>query len=523
MGHSPGHHATTLGGRAAEPARGGRRAYRIEHVRHVVTVDENFTILDDTTIEIADGVITAITATAARAAGPGARHAGQNAHLGHFVPRADRPAPAPGAAPAQEAEHEPEVTVIDGRRMLALPGLVNLHTHLPMTLLRGLAENVDLQGFLRIVWAAEGAVMDSTTVHLGAQLGALESLLAGVTTTLDMYFHHEEAHLGAASTGLRHVGGPVFFDGPGPDGLTWAQRLDILESWPQRLQDLDRLDARWRPFAVPDLPAPTVPAAIMPHSTYTNSPTHLRDLAAALTSWPAGIPALIHVHVSENAAENTDVTTRHGATPTQLLHATGMLDGTRIVLAHGVHLDDDDRALIAAARPGASVAHCPGSNLKLASGALQWERYRADGIRLGLGTDGCSSSNDLDLWATMRQAALLARLSSADPTAAPARTIVEAATIEGARALGLGHLIGSIEVGKRADLVLLDLDQPHLTPAHDLAALLVFAAGRGDVRSVFVDGHLVVHHGRHTTIDTGEMLAHARERGRLAAEAAKDV
>ncbi|HPB73610.1 MAG TPA: amidohydrolase family protein, partial [Phycicoccus sp.] len=298
MGHSPGHGSTPAGDRTGEPSRSGRHpAYRIERLRHVVTVDENFTILDDTTIEIADGVITAITPRATRAG------------------KSRRPAPSgehqrSGAAPAQEAEHEPEVTVIDGRRMLALPGLVNLHTHLPMTLLRGLAENVDLQGFLRIVWAAEGAVMDSTTVHLGAELGALESLLAGVTTTLDMYFHHEEAHLGAASTGLRHVGGPVFFDGPGPDGLTWAQRLDILESWPERLQDLDRLDALWRPYAVPDLPAPTVPAALMPHSTYTNSPAHLRDLAAALTSWPAGIPALIHVHVSENAAENTDVTTR---------------------------------------------------------------------------------------------------------------------------------------------------------------------------------------------------------------------
>lgn len=448
---------------------------RIEHLARVVTIDDDFTILADATLEIVDGVITGITG------------AGRT-----------------GTGGADDGVTDDEVTVIDGRGKLALPGLVNLHTHLPMTLLRGLAENVDLQGFLATVWAAEGAIMDPDTVRLGAELGALESLLAGVTTTLDMYFHHEEAHAGARATGARHVGGPVFFDGPGPDGLPWERRLELLADWPARLRELDGPHA------------PMVPVAAMPHSTYTNSPAHLAELAAVIAQWPPEVRALLTVHVSENAAENADVLARHGASPTRLLADAGLLGGIPTVLGHGVHLSDDDLRLLG---EDTAIAHCPGSNLKLASGALPWGRYRDRGIRLGLGTDGCSSSNDLDLWQTMRQAALLARLTSGDPTCAAAPDILRAATIEGARALGMGDLIGSLEVGKRADLVLLDLDAPHLTPVHDVAALLVFAAGRGDVTDVLVDGRPVVRDRRSTMLDT-DVLARARARGEVAARAA---
>ena len=191
-----------------------------------------------------------------------------------------------------------------------------------------------------------------------------------------------------------------------------------------------------------------------------------------------------------------------------------------MVFGHGVHLTESDRATAAAA--GATVAHCPGSNLKLASGALDWQRWRADGIHLGLGTDGCASSNDLDLWQAMRQAAHLAALTSGRPDI-DAEQIVRAATIDGARALGMDHLIGSLEVGKRADLVLLDLDQPHLTPVHDVPALLVHAAGRGDVTDVLVDGRIVVSERHSTRVDVRDLLARGRARARDAASAAAAV
>ncbi|WP_404386080.1 amidohydrolase [Knoellia locipacati] len=434
----------------------------------LVTVDADDTVLHDVSIAVEDGSITAI-----------------------------------GEVEARDGDE-----VVDCRRRLALPGLVNLHTHLPMTLLRGIAEGVDLQGFLQRVWAAEGAVMDPATVELGAALGALESLLGGCTTQLDMYFHHEAAHRGAASVGSRHVGGPTFFDGPGPDGLSWEERMAGFRAWPAELRAVG---------------GPEVPVAAMPHATYTNSVEHLAEVASVLRELaPTGV---LHTHVSENAAENADLAARLGATPTELLAQAGWLprggtEGQHVVFGHGVHLGDSDRATAAAA--GATVAHCPGSNLKLASGALDWQRWRADGIRLGIGTDGCASSNDLDMWQAMRQAAHLASLTSGRPDI-DATQVLRAATIDGATALGMEHLVGSLEVGKRADVVLLDLDQPHLTPVHDVPALLVHAAGRGDVTDVLVDGRIVVRERRSTMVDTLELLDRCRARAREAAAAAHEV
>ncbi|GAA4115333.1 TRZ/ATZ family hydrolase [Knoellia locipacati] len=459
----------------------------------VVTVDAGDSVLRDVSVAVEDGVIT---------------------EIGEVDPREDD-------------------EVVDGRGRLALPGLVNLHTHLPMTLLRGIAEGVDLQGFLERVWAAEGAVMDPATVELGATLGALESLLGGCTTQLDMYFHHEAAHRGAVTAGARHVGGPTFFDGPGPDGLSWDERMAGLRAWPEVLRETG---------------GPEVPVAAMPHATYTNSVEHLAEVASVLRALPdqlvtndRRLDPILHTHVSENAAENTDLLARFGATPTELLARAGWLrlrirsleqpnpqthegervsTGPKVVFGHGVHLSDADRALAAPA--DVTVAHCPGSNLKLASGALDWQRWRADGIRLGIGTDGCASSNDLDMWQAMRQAAHLAALTSGHPEVDAAQ-ILRAATIDGATALGLEHLVGSIEVGKRADLVLLDLDQPHLTPVHDVPALLVHAAGRGDVTDVLVDGRIVVRERRSTLIDTSDLLDRCRDRARDAAAAAHEV
>ncbi|MGL5819576.1 MAG: amidohydrolase family protein, partial [Phycicoccus sp.] len=441
----------------------------IRDARYVVTVDERDTVLEHATVTVDDGVVTAV-----------------------------------GEAPASGAAADTE---IDARGTLLMPGLVNLHTHLPMTLLRGLAEDVDLQGFLRRVWAAEAAVMDPDTVELGATLGALESLLGGCTTQLDMYFHDEATHRGAVAAGSRHVTGPVFFDGPGPDGLEWGARLEQLRTWPDTLAAVG---------------GPEVPLAAMPHATYTNSPEHLAEVAGVLREVVAssGRRGLLCTHLSENPAENADVEQRHRMTPAAVLDQAGWLSGdVRVVAAHGVHLTADDLGLLSAAE--AAVAHCPGSNLKLASGAMHWEVLRDNGVRLGVGTDGCSTSNDLDMWQAMRQAALLARLTSGRPDAVSAREVLRAATVEGARALGIGDLVGSVEVGKRADLLLLDLSRPHLTPVHDVPALLVFAAGRADVSDVLVDGEVVVRGGVSTRVDTPALLDRCRERGAAARTAAE--
>lgn len=379
--------------------------------------------------------------------------------------------------------------VIDATGCLVLPGFVNLHTHLPMTLLRGIAENVDLQGFLERVWAEEARIMGPQGTYVGARLGALEALLGGTTTALDMYFHPEAAHRGATEVGIRHAIGPVFFDFPGPDGLEWSERRALAERWP------DILDSIGGAY---------VPRYLMPHSPLIVNPDHLREIDELART----MDARIHTHNSENAKENADTIATHGARPTALLEGAGLLD-SRTTLAHCVCLDEGDRAAVAAG--GAYVAHNPGSNLKLASGAMDLVGYREQGIAVGLGTDGCSSSNDLDMFAVLRLAANLARLTRMDPAAISAVDIVRAATIDGAQALGLSDRIGTLEIGKEADLILVDTDAPHLTPLHDPYTAVVFAAGRSDVRDVFVAGERVIADRRPTRVDASEILNAARE------------
>jgi 5-methylthioadenosine/S-adenosylhomocysteine deaminase len=439
-----------------------------KNLRYIVTVDATNTVLQNKSLLIKEGKV---------------------AEFGDFE--------------SLQAAH-PNAEIVDGSRKLAMPGLINLHTHTPMTLLRGLAEDTDLQGFLKRIWAAEGAVMDPETVELGAKLGAAESLLGGVTTTLDMYFHHVDGHRGAVAAGSRHIGGPTFMDFPGPDNKSWEERASWLDSWPAELREIG---------------GPEVPTMAGPHGTYTVSEEHLRQVLDGVSKWDN---PLLTIHISENDAENADVQERFAKTPTELLAAAGGMDVSfPIVFGHGVRLSASDRKLIANSH--IAVAHCPGSNLKLASGALDWNLWRKDGVNLGIGTDGCSTSNDLDMWVSMRLAGLLGKLTANDPTVATATEILRAATFEGAKALGMEKKIGSLEIGKQADLVLLDLDAPHLTPVNDVPALLVFAAGRGDVSDVMVDGQWVVRHKLSTKLDMAELLESSRVAGAKAAKAADEA
>jgi 5-methylthioadenosine/S-adenosylhomocysteine deaminase len=329
--------------------------------------------------------------------------------------------------------------------------------------------------------------MDPSGVYAGTRLGALEAVLGGTTTALDMYFHPAEAHRAAVDVGLRHVTGPVFFSFPGPDHLEWDERMMLARDWPQTLQSLG---------------GPYVPPALMPHAAFTVGVEHLAQIADLAREQGA----LVHTHASENDRENDDTIKATGLRPVPALDAAGVLP-LAPVLGHGVRLDSHDRDRVAAT--GTAVAHCPGSNLKLASGAADIVGYREQGIRVGIGTDGCSSSNDLDMFAAMRLAANLARLVRDDPAALSARDVVSAATLEGARALGLGDRIGTIEVGKEADLIALDLRSPHLVPVHDPYTSVVFSAGRSDVRHVLVAGAPVVIDGQSTRVDSDDVMAAA--------------
>jgi 5-methylthioadenosine/S-adenosylhomocysteine deaminase len=366
----------------------------------------------------------------------------------------------------------PARRTIDASGGIVLPGLVNAHTHLAMTIFRGLADDVHLEHFLARLLPAEDAVLAAETVAAGTTLAIAECLRAGITTALDMYFFPEAAAAVSAAAGFDLRGGPVFVEAAGPDDRHFADRL----AWARDLLEASPSDRRW----------------VAPHSTYLLDERQLAAVAALAADMGAGV----HVHAAETAAELDAVRRRHGRTPVGVLRDTGLL-GPRTVLAHAVHLDDDDLALVASS--GASVAHCPASNQKLGSGFARIAELLAAGVPVALGTDGAASANDLDLWLAMRLAAypVAARLG---PGTIGAADVLAMATSAGARAVDAPDR-GSIEVGRRADLVVLDGSSPSLTPTYDPAATAAYAASRGDVRWVVSGGRVVVDDRRLTTID----------------------
>ncbi len=372
----------------------------------------------------------------------------------------------------------PEATHVALGAHALIPGLINAHTHLGMTMFRGLADDRDLQRFLDRLLPAEAKVVDAERVGIATRAAALESVTAGVTSALDMYYFPEAGIAAADQVGLRMFGGPVLLDQPGPD----RRRVEHAARWLD-----DRADGTsLRPM-------------LGPHSTYLASP----DLLSMVGELRVEHDAILHIHASETVDEVDTVRAAHGRSPIEHLDDLGLL-GPFTVLAHGVHLSDDEIAVIAAA--GATVAHCPASNLKLAAGVARVPDLLAAGANVALGTDGPASSNDLDMFAAMRLAALLHKGVAGDPTATPAHTVLRMATLHGATALGLSDQLGSIEVGKLADLVAVDLDRAHTRPVYDPVSTLVYAAGRGDVRHVWVGGEQVVAEGRSLRIDHDEVV-----------------
>ncbi|MFF0012238.1 amidohydrolase [Streptomyces sp. NPDC005374] len=373
---------------------------------------------------------------------------------------------------------------IDADGCLVLPGLVNTHTHLAMTLLRGRADDVTLQGFLERVLPAEAELLTPKNVAAAVRLAIAESVRAGVTSALDMYWFHEAAEQAAREAGWRLLSGPTFMDVPEPpDGIEYGQRL----AWARR--DLEaRGPARGGRRPV-----------VFAHSTYTLSPGQLTEIAALAREFGA----LLHIHAAENATEVATVEVRHDKRPVELLDSLGLL-GPDLLIAHAVDLTGPEIAALA--RTGTSVAHCPVSNLKLGCGIAPVPRLLSAGVTVGLGTDGAVSSNSLDVLGAVRQAALVHK-AGGDPTAVGAERAVRMATVEGARALGLADRLGTLEAGKRADLIVLDLNAPHLRPLHDPWSTLAYAAHSADVRDTVVDGRVLMRDRALRTLDVESVIA----------------
>jgi 5-methylthioadenosine/S-adenosylhomocysteine deaminase len=337
------------------------------------------------------------------------------------------------------------------------------------------------------VWPAERSFINPETVRWGTRLGVAELLRAGVTTLCDMYFYAHVVAEVAETMGVRGVFGQAFLDLTGPHGLdvdaTCAYATEFVSQW------------RGHGRIVP---------ALAPHAIYTVSPQLFRRIHALAERFDA--PVL--THLAETRDEDREVRARHGCSPVQHLAKLGVLD-RRLVAAHCVWVDDQDIALLAAS--GTGVIHNPRSNLKLASGVAPVPDLLRAGARVGLGTDGAASNNELDLLAEIQLAALLHKGVRLDPLAVPASAALEMATIGGARALGLDHLIGSLEVGKRADVVVVELDEDNLVPLYDPVSHLAYAVEAADVRTVVVDGHVVLQDRALLTADTAEIRRTVRE------------
>ncbi|QNP73649.1 amidohydrolase [Streptomyces roseirectus] len=383
--------------------------------------------------------------------------------------------------PAEELRRRYEAReFIDASNCLVLPGFVNTHTHLAMTLLRGRADDVTLQGFLERVLKWEAELLTPENVAAAVRLAAAESIRAGVTSALDMYWFHEAAEQVAREAGWRLLTGPTFMDVPEPpDKREFAAR------------------AAW---ARADLAAHEgIRPVVFAHSAYTLSPEQLTEVFALAREFGA----LVHIHAAENATEVATVEVKYGKRPVELLDSLGLL-GPDVLLAHAVDLTGPEIAALA--RSGTSVAHCPVSNLKLGCGIAPVPRLLGAGVTVGLGTDGAVSSNTLDVLGAVRQAALVHK-AGGDPTAVGAEQAVRMATAWGARALGLGERLGSLEAGKRADLVVVDLSGPHLRPPHDPWSALAYAARADDVRDTVVDGKVLMRGRVLTTLDERAVVA----------------
>jgi 5-methylthioadenosine/S-adenosylhomocysteine deaminase len=381
--------------------------------------------------------------------------------------------------------------VLEAAGRVVIPGLVNTHTHAAMVLFRGYTDDVPLMEWLeKKIWPLEKHVI-SEHVYQGTRLACLEMLASGTTTFHDMYFFGSAAARAADELGLRAVISQVFFD--------VFEKKSVATVTAELEAGLAEL-AGFR----------TVRPSIGPHAPYTVSLEALAQAARVAEKHEA----LLHFHVAETEDEIVEFSRRQGKKLVRALDEIGFLS-SRLVAAHGIWLDDEDMERLATR--GVTISHCPTSNMKLCSGwspsgarALPYRALRRAGVRVALGTDGAASNNSLDMFQTMKLAALLQKHSTGDPTALPAREAFAMATVEGARALGLRA--GLVAPGYLADLVILDLDRPYFSPGHDLLADLVYAARADCVETVVVDGKVVLRGGRRD--DAADILQAGRAAAR---------
>ena len=379
------------------------------------------------------------------------------------------------------------VNRIDARGQIVMPGLINTHTHAPMVLFRGLADDLALKDWLeKDIFPAEAKTVSPDFVRIGTKLAALEMIESGTTTFADMYYFEDDIAQAVHDAGLRGVLGQSVIRFPVPDAPTPADALKRAEAFIEK----------WKAD-------PLVTPAVAPHAPHTVEPETLKAARALANKY--GVPLLIHL--AETQDEVKAVQAAHQLSPVMYLDSLGLWDG-RSLAAHAVWLDDRDMTTLG--KKGVGLAHNPASNMKLASGVAPVPKWLSHNIPSGLGTDGAASSNDLDMFEAMRLATFLQKVTALDPRALPARQVLEMATRRGADALGLGKAIGSLEPGKQADLITVTVDGARQSPMFDPVSHLVYVCHGDDVRNTIVAGRVLMRDRRVLTLDGTEVLRDAR-------------
>ena len=377
--------------------------------------------------------------------------------------------------------------IIEAQGRAIIPGLINGHTHVPMTLFRGIADDLDLNEWLtKYIFPAEAKNVTEEFVRVGTRLGLAEMIRGGTTTYCDMYYFEDAIADETAKAGVRGVLGETVIDFPVADNKTHAEAMAYTEKYV----------TKWRGHSL-------ITAAIAPHAPYTVSEEHLKAVRAF--SDQTGAPIVIHV--AETEKEVNDILKAKGARPVEYLSRIGFLNN-RVIAAHVVHANSEEIAALK--RFGVGVVHNPQSNMKLASGIMPVPEMLTVAVALGLGTDGAASNNDLDMWEEMDTAAKLHKLSSRDPRVVSAREALEMATIRGARALHMEREIGSLEKGKRADLIIVNLNELHQTPRYNIYSHLVYATKAANVRTVIINGRVVMRDRRLLTLNEEAVKQSAR-------------
>jgi 5-methylthioadenosine/S-adenosylhomocysteine deaminase len=377
---------------------------------------------------------------------------------------------------------------IDARGKVVLPGLINTHTHIPMVLFRGIADDLNLQDWLtKYIFPAEAKNVTREFVVAGTRLGLAEMIRGGTTTYADMYYFEDAIAEETKKAGVRGVLGETVIDFPVPDNKTWPEAMSYTEKFLRR----------WKGDSL-------ITPAIAPHAPYTVNTDHLNEVRALAEK--LDVPIIIHL--AEAPTETEFMARTYNSRPATYLEKINFLS-PRVLAAHVVHVNDEEIAMLK--RHEVGVGHCPQSNMKLASGTAPVPAMLKAGVRVGLGTDGAASNHDLSMWEEMDSAAKLHKLIANDPTAVPATQALEMATIGGARAIHQEKEIGSLEAGKRADLIVVDLNAPHLTPMYTFYSHLVYAAKASDVTDTIVNGRVLMRNRRLLTINEEAVKTSARE------------